>query len=229
VPSLLGLVAFAILREAYVWFYQRFGVAPEEVGVTQLRMLSSMLRFIHLCVLTLPGSPVTNFVVALLVGGLLVAAWRRLLPWLRRRSHGMDVMARRHPVLLGFSVALVLLILTFGWALPNDRGFAARRLQLGRAVHPEELAVLSIEADPVRVIWIGDRPAPRELLTAKLVYLGKADGIVVLYEPPIWKACRLHDCRGATWKVHESDVVLRLTVNPPDRDAPRQHPARQQR
>jgi hypothetical protein len=45
VPSSLGLVAYAILREAYVWFYQRYGVAPEEVGLTQLRVLSSMFRF----------------------------------------------------------------------------------------------------------------------------------------------------------------------------------------
>jgi hypothetical protein len=48
VPSSLGLIAYAILREAYVWFYQRYGVAPEELGLTQVRMLSSMFRFIHL-------------------------------------------------------------------------------------------------------------------------------------------------------------------------------------
>jgi hypothetical protein len=221
VPSLLGLVAYAILREAYVWFYQRYGVAPEEVGITHLRMLSSMLRFIHLWVLTLPGSPVTNFVLALLMGALAVAIWRRQLVWLRRRSHRVDLMASQHPVLLGFSVALVLLILTFAWALPRDRSFAGRRLQLGRAVRPEELAFLSIQADPARVMWIG-RHAPKELVAAKLVYLGKSDGILVLYQPPDWSSCPVHDCRGATWKVRESDVVLQIKVNPPDRDAPKQ-------
>lgn len=93
-------------------------------------------------------------------------------------------------------------------------------------VHPAELAFLSIEADPARVTWIGPGRRPRELLTAKLVYLGKADGILVLYQPPDWRSCQVHLCRGATWKLQESDVVLRLEVNPPDRDAPRPQPVR---
>jgi hypothetical protein len=130
-------------------------------------------------------------------------------------------MADRHPLLLGTSVALLLMIMSFAWALPLDRSFAGKRLQLGRAVHPAELAFLSIEADPARVTWIGAGRPPKQLLTARLVYLGKADGILVLYQPPNWGSCEVDSCRGATWKVHESDVVLRLEVNPPDRDAPR--------
>lgn len=224
VPSSLGLVAYAILREAYVWFYQRYGVAPEELGVTQLRMLSSMFRFIHLWVWTIPGSPGTNMLIVLLLSAGMVSVWRRLLPRLRRRSRYIDLMADRHRVLLGASVVVLLMILSFAWALPRDRNFAGRRLQLGRAVHPAELAFLSIEADPVRVAWIGAGRPPKELLTARLVYLGKADGILVLYQPPDWRSCNLDSCRGATWKVRESDVVLRLEVDPPDRDAPRQQP-----
>jgi hypothetical protein len=223
VPSFLGLIAYAILREAYVWFYQRYTVAPEEVGIDQVRMLTSVLRFVHLWVWSLPGSPVINILVALLGGGVLVSLWRRVLPRLRRRSTRIDMMASRHPVLLGFSAAVLLVIMSFAWALPLDRSFAGKRLQLGRAVHPAELAYLSIEADPVRVTWIGDHPPPAELLTAKLVYLGKADGIVVLYQPPDWHSCPTDSCRGATWKVKEDDVVLRIEVNPPDQDAPKPH------
>jgi hypothetical protein len=229
VPSSLGLVAYAILREAYVWFYQRYGVAPEELGLNQMRMLSSMFRFIHLWVWSIPGSPTTNMLIVLLIAAALVGVWHRLLPRLRRRSRYINLMADRHPVLLGTSVALLLMILSFAWALPLDRSFVGKRLQLGRAVHPAELAFLSIEADPARVTWIGAGRPPKDLLTAKLVYLGKADGILVLYQPPRWGSCQVHFCRGATWKVHESDVVLRLEVNPPDRDAPRPQPARQQR
>jgi hypothetical protein len=225
VPSSLGLVAYAILREAYVWFYQRYGVAPEEVGLTQLRMLSSMFRFIHLWVWSIPGSPGTNIFILLLVSAGMVSLWRRLLPRLRRRSRYINLMAERHPVLLGTSIVVLLIIFSFAWALPLDRSLAGKRLQLGRMVHPAELAFLSIEADPARVTWIGPGRPPKELLTAKLVYLGKADGILVLYQPPNWRSCQVHFCRGATWKVHESDVVLRLEVNPPDRDAPRQLPA----
>jgi hypothetical protein len=228
VPSSLGLVAYAILREAYVWFYQRFGVAPEELGLNQLRMLSSMFRFIHLWVWSIPGSPGTNMVILLLVSAALVSLWHRLLPHLRRRSRYVDLMGDRHPFLLGTSVVVLLIILSFAWALPLDRSFAGKRLQLGRAVHPAELAFLSIETDPARVSWVGPGRPPRDLLTARLVYLGKTDGILVLYQPPTWSSCDVDSCRGATWKVHESDVVLRLEVNPPDRDAPRERPVRQQ-
>jgi hypothetical protein len=224
VPSSLGLVAYAILRQAYVWFYQRYGVAPEELGITQLRMLSSMSRFIHLWVWTIPGSPGTNMLIVLLLSAGMVSVWRRLLPRLRRRSRYIDLMADRHRALLGASVVVLLMILSFAWALPLDRSFAGKRLQLGRAVHPAELAFLSIEADPARVTWIGPGRPPKELLMARLVYLGKADGILVLYQPPDWRSCDVDSCRGATWKVRESDVVLRLEVDPPDRDAPRPQP-----
>jgi hypothetical protein len=221
VPSSLGLVAYAILREAYVWFYQRYGVAPEEVGLNQMRMLSSMFRFIHLWVWSIPGSPGTNMLIVLLIVAVLVGLWHRLLPRLRRRSRYINLMTDRHPVLLGTSVALSLMIFSFAWALPLDRSFAGKRLQLGRAVRPAELAFLSIQADPAQVAWIGAGRPPKDLLSAKLVYLGKAEGILVLYQPPNWGSCEVDSCRGVTWKVHESDVVLRVEVNPPDRDAPR--------
>jgi hypothetical protein len=186
VPSSLGLVAYAILREAYVWFYQRYGVAPEEIGLTQLRVLSSMLRFIHLWVWSIPGSPGTNILIVVLISAGVVSLWRRLLPRLRRRSRYINLMADRHPLLLGTSMLVLLIIFSFAWALPLDRSFAGKRLQLGRMVHPAELAFLSIEADPARVSWIGPGRPPKELLSARLVYLGKADGILVLYQPPRW-------------------------------------------
>lgn len=121
VPSSLGLVAYAILREAYVWFYQRYGVAPEEVGLTQIRMLSSMFRFIHLWVWSIPGSPGTNMLILLFISAAMVSLWRRLLPRVRRRSRYVDLMAARHPILLGTSMGVLLLILSFAWALPLDR------------------------------------------------------------------------------------------------------------
>ena len=44
VPPLLGVLAFALLRESYTWFYGRYGVVPEDVGISQIRMLTGMLR-----------------------------------------------------------------------------------------------------------------------------------------------------------------------------------------
>jgi hypothetical protein len=224
VPSALGLSAYAILRAAYVWTFQRYGIAPEEIGIGHLQMFSSFLGFVYLWAWDLPLSPLTNILLFLLSVGLLAAVWGRLLPWGRRHSKRLDQFARRYPLALGASVAILLVILTFAWALPIDRSIAGSRLQAGQAVHPAELAVLSIQADPARVIWASDRPAPRELLDARLVYLGKADGILVLYQPPNWATCAVDDCRGAVWKLREDEVVLRIEVNPPDRDAPRDEP-----
>ena len=45
VPPLLGVLAFALLRESYAWFYGRYGVIPEDVGVSQIRMLTG----VHTC------------------------------------------------------------------------------------------------------------------------------------------------------------------------------------
>jgi hypothetical protein len=222
VPSLLGLVAYAIVREGYVWMYERYGLSPEDVGIGQLQMASEMIRIVHLWVLDIPGSPATNFAIFFLFLGLLLAGGH----WLRRRWRWLDRLAARHPVALGLSVLLGIVILTSGWAVPRDRDFAGRRLQLGHAVHPTQLAVLAIEADPARVAWTGGRRPAQELLTSRLVYLGKANGVLVLYEPPDWRSCPVHDCRGAVWKVNESDVLLRLEVNPPDRHAPKPSPYR---
>lgn len=75
VPSVLGLTAYAIVREAYVWFYQIYGVTPEEVGLDHRSMLTGMLRFLHLWVWSVPGSPAINFVLALLAAALLAVLW----------------------------------------------------------------------------------------------------------------------------------------------------------
>lgn len=162
VPSLLGLVAYAVVREGYVWMYERYGLSPEDVGIGQLQMASEMIRIVHLWVLDIPRSPATNFAIVFGFLALILAAGRRL----RRRWRWLDDLATRHPIALGLSVLLAIVILTSGWAVPRDRDFAGRKLQLGRAVHPTQLAVLAIEADPARVTWTGGRRPPRELLTS---------------------------------------------------------------
>ena len=49
VPPLLGILAFALLRESYTWFYGRYGVS-EDVGISQIRML-------------IPGRPAASFLI----------------------------------------------------------------------------------------------------------------------------------------------------------------------
>ena len=111
VPPLLGLLAFALLRESHTWFYGRYGVVPEDVGISQIRMLTGVLRTSHLWSLPIPGHPAASF----------------------------------------------LIVLASAWVLPRDRDVAGKRLQL--------------------------RP-------------------------------------GVVWRVHESDAVIQVKVNPPDAHAP---------
>ena len=126
----------------------------------------------------------------------------------------------RYPLLFGFSVLMLLIILASAWMLPKDRDFAGKKLQLRQGVRPSQLSMLAIQADPVQVTWISSSPAPRGLVNNRLVYLGHADGMMVLYDPPKWGTCEIDACRGVVWRVNESDAVVRVEVNPPDAHAP---------
>jgi hypothetical protein len=55
VPPLVGVLAFALLRENYSWFYGRYGVVPQDVGISQIRMLTGVLRIFHPLVAADPG------------------------------------------------------------------------------------------------------------------------------------------------------------------------------
>jgi hypothetical protein len=222
VPPLLGVLAFALLRESYTWFYGRYGVVPEDVGVSQIRMLTGVLRMFHLWSLPIPGRPASGFLIVL------IGIWAYFVVgrWLLRRlragwPRSEESIVLRHPLLVGCSVLLLLIILTSAWVVPRDRAIAGKRLQLRQGVRPSQLSMLAIQADPVQVIWTAGSAAPKGLLNTRLVYLGHADGVMVLYDPPKWGTCDIDACRGVVWRVNESDAAIRVEVNPPDAHAPR--------
>jgi hypothetical protein len=222
VPPLLGILAFALLRESYTWFYGRYGVVPEDVGVSQIRMLTGVLRMFHLWSLQIRGRPAASFLLVLIGIWTYFAVGRWLLRRLRAGwARGEGSIVLRHPLLFGVSVLMLLIILTSAWVVPRDRDFAGRRLQLRLGVRPSQLSMLAIQADPVQVIWTADSPAPRGLLDTRLVYLGHADGVMVLDDPPKWDTCDIDACRGVVWRVNESDAAIRVEVDPPDGHATR--------
>ena len=181
VPPLLGVLAFALLRESYTWFYGRYGVVPEDVGVSQIRMLTGVLRMFHLWSLPIPGRPASGFLIVLIGIWAYFVVGRWLLRRLRAgwpRSEESTVL--RHPLLVGCSVLLLLIILTSAWVVPRDRAIAGKRLQLRQGVRPSQLSMLAIQADPVQVIWTAGSPEPKGLVNARLVYLGHADGVMLL-------------------------------------------------
>ena len=114
-----------------------------------------------------------------------------------------------------------LLILSLVPLLLGILDFVGKRLQLRQGVRPSQLSMLAIQADPVQVIWTAGSAAPKGLLNTRLVYLGHADGVIVLYDPPKWGTCDIDACRGVVWRVNESDAAIRVEVNPPDAHAPR--------
>jgi hypothetical protein len=222
VPPLLGVLAYAILRESYTWFYGRYGVVPEDVGINQVRMLTGILRIFHLWSLPIPGRPAASFLIVLITIWAYFALGRWLLGRLRARWPRVEESTvLRHPLLFGLTVLMLLVLLASAWVLPKDRDLAGKRLQLRQGVRPSQLSMLAIQADPVQVIWTGSSTAPNGLVNTRLIYLGHADGQMVLYDPPKWGTCEIDSCRGVVWRVNESDAVVRVEVNPPDAHAPR--------
>jgi hypothetical protein len=124
------------------------------------------------------------------------------------------------PSWVGCSVLMLLVVLVSAWAVPRDRDFAGKRLQLRQGIRPGQLSMLAIQADPVQVIWTAGSPEPRGLVNTTLVDLGHANGVMVLYDPPRWGTCEVDSCRGVVWRVSESDAVIQVEVNPPDAHAP---------
>jgi hypothetical protein len=162
-----------------------------------------------------------NFVVVLLAIGAYFAGGRWLLHRLRAgRSTLKDSAAARHPMVFGFSLLIMVIVLLSAWVLPKDRDFAGRKLQLRQGVRPTQLAILAIQADPVQLVWIGDKRPPAHLLDRRLVYLGRADGTMVLYDPPAWGTCEVSRCRGVVWRINVNDALVRVEVDPVDEQAP---------
>jgi hypothetical protein len=222
VPPLLGVLAFAILRESYTWFYGRYGVVPEDVGISQIRMLTGVLRIFHLWSLPIPGRPAASFLLVLIGIWAYFVVGRWLLGRLRARSpRAEESTALRYPLLFGVSGLMLMVVLRSAWVVPRDRDFAGKRLQLRQGVRPSQLSMLAIQADPVQVIWTAGSPEPRGLVNTRLVYLGHAYGVMVLYDPPKWGTCEIDACRGVVWRVSESDTAIRVEVDRPDGQAPR--------
>jgi len=141
VPPLLGVLAFALLRESYTWFYGRYGVVPEDVGISQIRMLTCVLRMFHLWSLPIPGRPALGFLIVLIGIWAYFVVGRWLLGRLRAPSPGAEEsFVLRYPLLVGCSVLMLLVVLVSAWVVPRDRDFAGKRLQLRQGVRPGQLS-----------------------------------------------------------------------------------------
>jgi hypothetical protein len=170
--ALLGVAIYGILWIAYVFFYSRLGVSPSDVGLTYATILSQSV----------------GFVLFLALASILVSIGILIISQDARTGEPVGIVERVGMVRTGVVIAMTVVLI---FVLPVIAEANAKALQVrrGQAVAPYTLlgiAVLAIHADPVIVQPIGKRtenPAVDELTGRSLLYLGQANGMLVLYEP----------------------------------------------
>jgi hypothetical protein len=188
-----GVLVYAYLSIGYDLFYSRLGVDASDVGLSYAGVLAHAVGFvvIYLFVLTL-----------LLVGIVVVKRDRARRRGERNQQRGRNSAASgawgRFVVAMAVVVFAILIVNSLRYPL-LDAGDAARDVQAGRPVGPiryagesnpllpiPRLPLFAIHADPATVEPAGkpgDAPAAERLHGRELLYLGQADGTVVLYDP----------------------------------------------
>jgi len=185
VVSLAGALMYVAVSLGHASFYGRFGIDPAEVGLGYTETL------------TRAGRVFLPFVVLVLMLGLVLGKGlgNRLLA-------SVDRARVRSRVLRICFVALVVLAIWF----PAWYGAQADDVARGEPLRPEPdrlrslwLNPLGIRAEPVLVEWTSnDADEPYPFGSEKVMYLGRADGVAVFYDP----------ATDQTVRVPDSDVVI---------------------
>jgi hypothetical protein len=189
-----AVVIYAYLALCYEEFYGRLAVDPSDVGLNYAGVLARSTGFVAVYLL----------VAALFIGGAVIA--RR---GMERQRPTNPARARRAGCLLMVAMALfaAYAVSTLRYPLRDARR-AARAVQAGKPVSPTHhgaestfplaltlgLPLLAIHADPATVEPAGkpeDAPAAERLRGQKVLYLGQANGTVVLYDPAAQQAVYL--------------------------------------
>jgi hypothetical protein len=176
VVSLAGALTYVAVSLGQAAFYAPFGVDPAEVGLGYTETLTRTAR-VFLPVVVLAG------VVLLMIAGQLP------------RRPSID---RTGAVALTIVVGLLLLVVVT-IVMPVWYSAKAEDVRDGEPLRPEIdrlFAVvrnpLGIRAEPVEVTWAGDGDEPYPF-RGPAIYLGRADGVAVLYDPRTEQTVRVPD------------------------------------
>lgn len=226
--TLIGLVAYGVIQLAYVQFYGRLGVDPDEVGFDYVHTLSQSVPTVAVIIASytvLAGFAV--FALYLLLDGLQRVArrYRRRTgepearqsladSWLSRV--GTDVPLRAWAVILvalGVAAAAASVYYALGaLAEKVERGEAVHATRLGQA---EGLNPLSFSAEPVELVSVSSEETPIARLAGhRLMYLGGSGGIYVLYDSSCKRVIRL-----------PAAEVLMVQPDPEEVQEPKRHGA----
>jgi hypothetical protein len=156
-----GIVIYGILSLGYEWFYGRLGIDPAAVGLSYSTVLSRSTGFVAISILVI-------------LIGLAVA----IRDWPRMENRFI------------FIGSLVVSTLVFFLIIELTSSVsAANAVTAGRPIAPLSaigITELDFHADPVRIEPVGkagEAPAVDRLVSrTDLLYLGQANGIVVLYD-----------------------------------------------
>jgi hypothetical protein len=170
-----GIIWFAVLTITYEQFYGRLGISADDVGLSYINLLTSSV-----------GTALTVLLATILYTSLALVAIRILQRTvLRLGTLSGDVQYRLTAALL-----IVIAVAISFFYLPLTAVNSAYAVQQGRAVRTPRLilppiSILSIRADRavIREEEPGRDPSLRRLAQKQLIYLGQANGTLVLYDP----------------------------------------------
>lgn len=181
--TLVGIVAYSVLRVSYATFYGRFDVEPEEVGLGQTEIITHTILGLIALVLLVGAFMGFEFMALKALGGIRPVRvpdtgplWRRALAF---------TTTPYWIILLPTLFTLALFVL---FALPERAGSLADQVQKGETVRPPvswHLLDLHVKALPVTLKSLGSDPLAAQLRSPSLRYLGEAGGLLVLYD---WRA-----------------------------------------
>jgi len=187
--ALLGVILYVYLTVVYDHFYSVLHVEPSDVGLSYATTLSR-------------SSGLIATVVAIVAGALFLLRWIR--GSLRGIGMALDLPSFAAVPTLALVAGVVLLwagapLLAYPITEPTrEASVAAKAVLAGQPVAPVRLgpiALMDLRAEAATVIpkgKPGDSPAVRDLAKRRnLLYLGQADGTVVLFDPTAHQALRL--------------------------------------
>jgi hypothetical protein len=187
VLALSAVLLYAYLSIGYERFYGSLGVDPGAVGLSYTGVLARSSGF------------VLAFLLAVVIGaGGPLSLHRDIQRERRKNPTALPRPGLPRPVLIAIFLITIVLIGTLTVPMLNA-GDAARDVKAGKPVGPIRfpgppwvplptlpLPVLAIHAAPATVEPAGkpgDSPAAERLQGRKVLYLGQAGGVVVLYDP----------------------------------------------
>lgn len=205
--SILAAMTYGLLRGGYVGFYSRYGISPEDVGLSQQQIVFGALRF---CLAGKFLSSLGNWAPIALIAILAfyVAVWRvvRYFCLSSRRFMNAPIQTRNRVLLIVaiyLSTLLAILITAAYLFIGQDQTEAWEDIRQFRSVRPSHMNFLMVQADPASVVWLSkEAPPPRHFptLNTQVMYIGHNDKMAIIHDPR----------RSLTWRVPENAVLITI-------------------